>query len=150
DLAASEKRVQQMGFTTRSALEILAEIRRGLLFMQALLGSVGFVALSVASLGIANTFLTAVYERTHEIGIRRAVGARRRDIRHQFLFEAAMLGFAGALGGLALAWIGNRYVGTALAAYFSSGEKIPEPLYVFSPRLVIGCLAFAVVVSIAA
>jgi ABC-type antimicrobial peptide transport system permease subunit len=115
-----------------------------------MLACLGGVALSVAGLGIANTALTAVYERTHEIGVRRAVGARRSDIRRQFLFEAALLGLTGSLAGLAVAWTANRYLATAVFRWFAEDQTLPDRFYVFSPRLMIGCVAFAVLLSVVA
>jgi len=150
DLQKTEARVREMGFTTRSALEFLSDVQRGMLLLQVLLGCLGGVALSVAGLGIANTFLTAVYERTHEIGVRRAVGARRADIRSQFFFDAAVLGLAGALGGLALAWGTDRYVATAVFRWIAEGERLPEHFYVFSPRLIAGSIAFCILMSVLA
>ena len=150
DLQKTEARVREMGFATRSALEFLSDVRRGMLLLQVLLGCLGGVALSVAGLGIANTFLTAVYERTHEIGVRRAVGARRADIRSQFFFDAAVLGLAGALGGLALAWGTDRYVATAVFRWIAEGERLPEHFYVFSPRLIAGSIAFCILMSVLA
>lgn len=149
-LADVEKRVRDMGFSSRSALDFLSEFSRAMLFVQTLLGCLGGVALAVAGLGIANTFLTAVYERTHEIGVRRAVGARRTDIRRQFLFEAGVLGFGGALAGLVVAWAGNRWIATAAFRWISEGETAPERFYIFTPRLVLACVAFSVIVSLAA
>lgn len=147
-LEAIEKRVRDMGFSTRSALDFLAEMRRAMLFVQTLLGCLGGVALAVAGLGIANTFLTAVYERTHEIGVRRAVGARRADIRRQFLTEAGLLGLSGALAGVALAWAGNRWLATAAFRWISEGEKVPDQFYIFTPRLIAACIAFAIFISV--
>ena len=74
-----------------------------------LLGSVALISLLVGAIGIANVMLVSVTERTREIGIRMAVGARGRDVLVQFLTEAVVLALLGGLAGLALgvgvAWI---------------------------------------------
>jgi putative ABC transport system permease protein len=63
------------------------------------------VSLVVGGVAISNTLFASIVERTREIGIRKAVGARRRDLRHQFLFEAITLSSAGGLLGVALGWL---------------------------------------------
>lgn len=86
--------------------------------MQALLGSVGGLALLVAALGVANTMMMAIYERTREIGVLKALGASAREIRALFTVEAAMLGLLGGFFGLIFGtllgrlvdWIGHRFL----------------------------------------
>ena len=70
-----------------------------------LLVGVGSIALIVGGIGVANTMVISVLERRREIGLRRALGATRKHIRQQFLFEAMLLSALGGLAGTALGWL---------------------------------------------
>ena len=86
---------------------LLAESRRTQKLFNLVMGAIAGISLLVGGIGIMNIMLASVLERTREIGIRRAVGARKQDIRFQFIVESfaisALGGFAGILMGLAIA-----------------------------------------------
>jgi putative ABC transport system permease protein len=82
--------------------QLLAARLRARRTFDVVLGAVGFIALLISGVGIMNIMMASVAERTHEIGVRRAVGARRADVLTQFAFEAAVLCLAGGLAGIPL------------------------------------------------
>jgi ABC-type antimicrobial peptide transport system permease subunit len=104
-----------------------------------LLGSVALISLLVGAIGIANVMLVSVTERTREIGIRLAVGARGRDVLVQFLTEAVLLASLGGLVGLLLG-VGVSWVMAARAEW---------PV-LLSPSVMVGTVALAGLAGIVA
>ena len=129
-------------FTIIDMQEILSSMREVLGIMQVFLGSVGAISLLVGGIGIMNIMLVSVTERTREIGIRKAVGAKRRDILRQFLVESAMLSLTGGIIGLTIA---------ALGTWAVSGVKLgPYPVKApMSADIVIIAIMVAIVVGLA-
>ncbi len=80
------------------------------------LGGIAAISLVVGGIGVMNIMLVSVTERTREIGIRKAVGARRRDILVQFLLESAVLSLAGGIIGIAVGWVASRVIGATQIA----------------------------------
>jgi putative ABC transport system permease protein len=91
--------------------QLLRAIYRVFTIVTALLVGIGAISLVVAGIGIMNIMLVTVTERTREIGIRKTVGATRRDIFDQFLTEAVALAVAGGLLGTGLAYAGCAAIG---------------------------------------
>ena len=98
---------QEDDFTVRD-LSAIAEAAQGIATMLTLLlGAIGSISLLVGGIGIMNIMLVSVTERTREIGIRMALGAKRRDVLLQFLTEAIVICVCGGAMGVALAYAGS-------------------------------------------
>ena len=99
---------------------------------------IGFLSLLIGGVGVMNIMLVTVHQRTSEIGLRKALGARREDILRQFLTEAVLISFSGGLLGLGAAWCGAQ-----ILANMPDDAQVPDP--VISPMIIF--IAFAVTVG---
>jgi hypothetical protein len=107
------------------------------------------VALIVASLGILNTMYTAVLERTREIGVLKAIGARARDIRLVFVAEAAVIGAAGGAVGVVAAALSGRIGNQALSGLkYGQASAVDVHLFQFTPWLAVAGIVLAIVFSL--
>ena len=106
-----------------TGIERLRQLNQGMLVFKMLMGTFTAISLVVGGIGIMNVLLAAVVERTREIGIRKAAGARRRDIVVQFLSESVAISLAGAIIGAVLGGA------TALAATAIIRWRAAAPFY---------------------
>jgi len=127
-------------FTTQSQQDILAATSSITGTLTVLLGAIAAISLVVGGIGIMNIMLVTVTERTREIGIRKAIGARRRDILLQFLIESMVLSGLGGLLGIAVGW----FISAQISSIKIGGGSLPPPV-VSIPSVL---LAFGVSVGI--
>jgi len=150
DITPVREAVEEMGFGVLAVVDELEEIKQTFLIMDALLGAVGTIALIVAALGIINTMVTSILERTREIGVMKAVGGSETDIRWIFFSEAATIGLVGGAFGLALGWVVTR-IANAVANHYLRPQGVPEvDLFYMPVWLIAGALVFSVGVSLLA
>jgi putative ABC transport system permease protein len=109
-----EQELRDMGFTAFSVAGALERMETMLTVITVIIGFLTGIALIVSTLGIVNTMITSVLERTREIGIFKAVGATNWQVQSVFLLESAMIGLLGGLIGLLIAW-GAMYPGDIIA-----------------------------------
>lgn len=102
-----QDKIQELGFQSYSMMQYLKPLQDASQTLQMVLGALGFVAMLVSAISIANTMVMSIYERTKEIGIMKVLGCVIKDIRKLFLFEAAMIGLFGGLLGILLGYIAS-------------------------------------------
>lgn len=119
-VTALQALLTERGFQAYSPLSMLEGVNRTFAIIQAVLGGIGGIALLVAAFGIANTMVMAIYERTREIGLMKAVGANNADVMSVFLAEAGTIGVLGGLGGVLFGVGIGRVIGMVAWSYIAS------------------------------
>ncbi|HVF84401.1 MAG TPA: ABC transporter permease [Abditibacteriaceae bacterium] len=144
-------RLRREKYQVQSIDAILNVADRVFSVITAMLALVSSVALLVACIGIVNTMIMSIYERTREIGTLKAMGASRGDIRQMFMMEAGLIGLMGGMAGLVLSWILGRGLNT-LALYLAKQRALPLPdnLFIITPTLIVQALFFALLIGILA
>jgi ABC-type antimicrobial peptide transport system permease subunit len=140
--------VQELGYSAFSLKQVIDQIDQGFGVFRGILAGIGGVALLVAAIGIANTMIMAVLERTREIGIMKAVGAAPQDIRVLFLAEAGVVGLFGGAIGLALGIGGGKVIEEIIRQL--NPRTNPSNIFVVDPALALGSLGLALLVSLVA
>ncbi len=131
------------GYDAQADIEWIREAQKQGALIQAVFGGIGLVSLLVAAIGIANTMMMSVYERTREIGVMKVLGAGLGDIRKMFLFESASIGLLGGLLGLGLSMVGSAIANAFLGGAMGGTGAIS----IIPPWLMIGAVAFATLIG---
>jgi putative ABC transport system permease protein len=139
-----------MGFSAFSMNDALQGAKRAFIILDIVLSLIGSIALAVSSLGIMNTMVMSILERTREIGIMKAIGGSDGDIRRIFLIEASVIGFFGGLAGVVLGWLVGRIINLGANIYIEQQGGTPGNLFSLPFWLIGGAIGFSIVVSLLA
>jgi len=146
-----QKEIGSLGFDAYSNTEWIESQMKSLENIQTLLGCIGAVSLIVAAIGIINTMMMSIYERTKEIGVMKVIGCRLKDIQFMFLTEAAFIGFIGGVVGVGLSFAIRPVVNNL----FGSNEMLmmggeSANLVVLPPWLILLALIFSTIIGMIA
>lgn len=139
-----QEAIRAMGFQAESNVEWMKQTQEQSRSIQAALGGIGAVSLFVAAIGIANTMMMSIYERTKEIGVIKVLGCDMSAIRNMFLAEAGFIGLIGGVVGLGLSYGISAIINfVAKESYYAGISYIPFYLSAVAMifAVVIGMLA---------
>ncbi len=140
-----QEQIKALGYEVYSNIEWVESTQKQYANIQAMLGGIGAVSLLVAAIGITNTMMMSIYERTKEIGVMKVLGCDMRNIQGMFLIEAAYIGFIGGVVGLILSYGISSVINRVVAA---SGNM--SQLSYIPPWLAGAAIVFAVVIGMVA
>ena len=145
-----QDRIKSMGFSAFSIQDALQGAKRAFLILDIVLSLIGSIALAVSSLGIVNTMVMSILERTREIGIMKAIGGSDVDVRRIFLVEASAIGLLGGVAGVALGWMVGRVINFFANLYIANQGGTPGNLFSLPLWLIAGAIGFSWLVSLVA
>lgn len=145
-----QKAIQDMGLKATSFLDNMKEIKQMFIIMDSILGAIGIMALFISTLGLVNTLVMSIYERTKEIGIFKSLGARDNLIGKLFLTEAGCIGLIGAFLGIPLGWAVTKIADLILFSTLFADIQEEIILFSFPWYLILGSVLFSIFFSILA
>lgn len=148
-VAEVQEQLTNMGYQASSRADWMEQSEKQSKMIQAVLGGIGAVSLFVAAIGIANTMMMSIYERTKEIGVLKVLGCDLKVIRNMFLLESGFIGFMGGVSGVVFSYMVslgmNHFLNIAQAMTGMDGDISRIPLW-----LSMTAIGFAVLVGMAA
>lgn len=150
NVEAVRKQIEDMELSAYSNMDFIKSMQDVARNTQLLLGGIGSIALLVAAIGISNTMLMSIYERTKEIGVMKVIGARVSDIRRLFLFEAMLIGVIGGLIGVGVSYGLSALINNLTAGMLSGPEAQAGGISYIPPWLALASLFFSALVGLVA
>ena len=149
DIANIRTQIESQGLQTTSPVDTIEQINQVFKFMNFMLVGIGSIGMIVAVLGMFNTLTISLLERTKEIGLMFALGARSVDMRKLFIIEALLLSFIGSVVGMGGAFLLGRIVNIVMNAFaYQRGVKDSFELFATSPIIIIGMLLFMMFIGL--
>ncbi len=150
-----EKQIEEMGFSASSMQDVLQSLQEQSRTTQLILGGLGAIALIVAAIGITNTMIMSISERTREIGIMKALGCSTKDIQMIFLSEAGLIGFLGGVVGVLFSYLISMVINWfvwpkdgGLWGFLSWLWTPGNGISIITPGLVVFGLAFSILIGL--
>jgi ABC-type antimicrobial peptide transport system permease subunit len=164
DVDSIQKKIDEMGYGTNSLGDTRKSMQKQSQTLRIVLGGLGAISLLISALGITNTMVMSIYERTREIGVMKVLGCKMNNIRQLFLFEAGVIGLFGGILGITMSYIASFIMnsvglnimggGTDMAVsagmgnMAGTGAEQGTKISVIPPWLALSAVAFAVLIGL--
>ena len=153
DTRRISKELREMGFNAYSLADSLEGIEETARRLQAILGGIGAITLLVAAIGITNTMVMSIYERTREIAIMKVIGASFTQIRWLFLSESSLIGLMGGILGIGFSYFLSSLLNKYGAAFLNPGGGMAGPgnpmqISMIPPWLVLFAVLFSLAIGL--
>lgn len=122
DVDRIQKEIDDMGYGTNSLADLRKPMQKQAQTIQLVLGGIGAISLLISALGITNTMIMSIYERTREIGVMKVLGCKMGNIRQLFLLEAGIIGLFGGCVGALLSYLASLILNTVGKNIMNSGQ----------------------------
>lgn len=150
NIEAAKKDIENLQYQAATIKDLIDQIDKIFLLVKIVLGLIGSIGFLVAFLGIINTLMISFLERTHEIGIMKAIGAKNSDIKKMFWYESGIIGFAGGLLGVAYAYLFGWVFNSVLNYFVEKNGSARMDVFVTPLLFCIVMILFSVVIAIIA
>jgi putative ABC transport system permease protein len=140
--------ITDLGYLAFSFKQIIDSMNQVFVILQIVLLGIGGISLLVAALGITNTMMMSIMERTREIGIMKVIGASNSDVTRIFLMEALSIGLLGGVGGVTLGYVVSKIVDMIAGMYMSGQGATLQSITVVPLWLVLFAIGFAMLVGL--
>jgi len=165
DVDSIQEQIDKMGYGTNSLGDTRKSMQKQSQTLQLVLGGLGAISLLISALGITNTMIMSIYERTREIGVMKVLGCKMNNIKQLFLFESGVIGLFGGLVGIILSYIASFILNTVGVNILDSGgenmgmgmgmsmgmgdmEQNSSKISIVPPWLAIFAVAFAIFIGL--
>lgn len=118
--------IKDNGYESSGLFDWLEETKKSSMIFQAIFGGIGAIAFLVAAIGISNTMVMSIYERTKEIGVMKVIGASISDIKKLFLTEAGFIGLFGGILGVINSFIISKFFNIIAQSFLMNGMGVDE------------------------
>jgi len=149
NIADTKIKLEQEGFVVSTVSDIVGQIDKAFLVVSLILAAIGAIALFVAAVGIVNTMTISLLERTREIGIMKALGAKNKDVRKMFIYESWLLGLIGGGSGILLGWLLGKFFNFVIAFLLKlSGQQTSVELFIIPWKFAVAILFFTLILAL--